>query len=53
LSKLRKKYTEAIMDSDKDRIWQKALKIAPWLTKKDFLARIKKVKKEDSEAEEK
>ncbi len=45
LAKLRKKYLEAGMESDKDSIWEKAAKIAPWLTKEEFLISVKVAKK--------
>lgn len=53
LANLRKKYLKAEMESDRDLIWEKVVKIAPWLTKKEFSVSIKKVKKQESEEENK
>lgn len=47
---LRKKYFEANMDSDKERVWQKVFKLAPWLTKEEFL-KPGKPKEEEIEEE--
>ncbi len=44
LAKLRKMYTEG--KKDKDKILEKVFKIAPWLSKKEFISSIKKEKKE-------
>jgi hypothetical protein len=46
LAKLRKKYIEAKNESEKDLVLTKVFKIVPWLTKKEFLAKIKNVEKE-------
>jgi hypothetical protein len=52
LAKLRSKYLEAGMESDKDSIWEKAAKIAPWLTKAEFLTSVKTAKKPAKEEKE-
>ena len=52
LAKLRKKYTEADFEGDKEKIWEKVLKIAPWLNKKEFLGVIKKSKTRKKEKKE-
>ena len=46
LKKLRGLYSQAKGEKEKDKIFEKALKISPWLTKEEFLAPLKK-KKED------
>ena len=46
LKKLRGLYSQAKGEKEKEKIFEKALKISPWLTKEEFLAPLKK-KKED------
>lgn len=41
LAKLRQKYLAAKMGSDKEKILEKARKIAPWLSQEEFLASAK------------
>jgi len=55
LKKLRKKYVLAKNESEKELIWEKVSKVAPWLTKEEFLKAVKDnkvtlkvVKKKDS-----
>ncbi|MDR5693808.1 MAG: hypothetical protein QN198_00130 [Armatimonadota bacterium] len=38
LRKLRKKYTSAQSEAERQAIWAKVQKIAPWLTLQEFLA---------------
>ena len=45
LRKLRTKYVEAKTKTDKDKVLEKVFKIAPHLTKKEFLEPIKKEEK--------
>ena len=44
LGLLRGKYQKADFDSDREKIWEKVLKIAPWLTKEEFLKPINEKK---------
>lgn len=38
LAKLRERYSKAKMESDKEKVLEKVRKIAPWLSKEEFLA---------------
>jgi hypothetical protein len=49
LARLRKKYQAAVMDSDKERILEKVFKIAPYLSKEEFLKPIKEKKEMEKE----
>ena len=42
LKKLRQKYAEAQTISEKERILEKVKRIAPWLSREEFLAPLKK-----------
>jgi len=44
LKKLRTAYDQADTSSEKDQILEKVKKIAPWLSKKEFLAPLKSSK---------
>ena len=48
LAKLRKLYKEG--KKDKDKILEKVFKIAPWLTKEEFLTSVKVAKKSAKKA---
>ncbi len=50
LAKLRKEYNEASFEGDKEKIWDKVFKIAPWLSKGVFLSPVKKIKKKSAPA---
>ena len=45
LKKLRQRYAAAKDTIEKEQIWQKVVKIAPWLTKEQFLAPLKQAAK--------
>jgi len=44
LAKLRQDYLQAKTGNEKEKIWEKASKIAPWLSQEEFLAPVRKKK---------
>lgn len=42
LAKLRQLYLEAKTNQEKEQIWEKVFKIAPWLSEEEFLRPLKK-----------
>lgn len=42
LAKLRQLYLEAKTSQEKEKIWEKVFKIAPWLSEEEFLRPLEK-----------
>ncbi|MCD6284055.1 hypothetical protein J7J12_02245 [bacterium] len=52
LRKLREKYKLAKTQDEKDKILEKVWKIAPWISREEFLNSIKQEEKEESSVQQ-